>query len=177
MKSFGNTTRTITDEITGINELLQYIHVDIDTGVCTWKNKQKYSKVVIGSIAGSDNKGYRQIEFNDSSYKVHRIVFYVAKGYLPLIVDHIKGVEHGNGIGNLQESTNQQNLFKKKLHSNNKSGYRGVSWDKARNKWLSQIQIDGKFKKLGRFDTPEEASVAYENAAKIAFGDFYRGNS
>lgn len=45
MKSFGNTTRTITDEITGINELLQYIHVDIDTGVCTWKTSKNILKL------------------------------------------------------------------------------------------------------------------------------------
>lgn len=175
MKSFGNNSRTIEDEIIGITELLQYIHVDVDTGVCIWKDKQKYSNVVIGSVAGSINKGYRQIEFNNTSYKVHRIVFYVANGKLPQIVDHINGVDKGNGIDNLQEATNQQNVFKKKLHNNNTSGFRGVSWDKSRNKWLSQIQIDGKFKKLGRFNTPEEASTAYENAAKLTFGDFYRG--
>lgn len=175
MRSFGNSGRTIDEEINGIDELLQYIDVDIESGICRWKNKQKHSNVVIGSIAGYLNRGYRQIEFNDKAYKVHRIVFYVANGYLPQIVDHIHGIENGNGISNLQEATNQQNVFKKKLHSNNKSGYRGVCWDKSHNKWLAQIQINGKFVKLGRFATPEEASIAYEKRASEEFGNFYRG--
>ena len=44
----------------------------------------------------------------------------------------------------------------------NTSGYRGVSRDK--HNWRAQIQIKGKSKFLGYFDTPEEASEAYENA-------------
>lgn len=44
----------------------------------------------------------------------------------------------------------------------NTSGYRGVSKDK--HNWRAQIQIKGKSKFLGYFDTPEEASEAYENA-------------
>ena len=44
----------------------------------------------------------------------------------------------------------------------NTSGYRGVSRDK--HNWRAQIQIKGKKKFLGYFDTPEEASEAYENA-------------
>lgn len=40
--------------------------------------------------------------------------------------------------------------------------YNGVSWDKDRNKFEAQIQINGKKIHLGRFDTAIEASKAYE---------------
>ena len=38
----------------------------------------------------------------------------------------------------------------------------GVSFEKDRNKWLAQIRIDGKIKKLGRFSNEIDASNAYQ---------------
>jgi len=46
------------------------------------------------------------------------------------------------------------------------SRYKGVSWDKQTRKWRSQIQIDGKNIYLGRFETEEDASEAYQIALK-----------
>lgn len=49
-----------------------------------------------------------------------------------------------------------------KIYGNNKSGYRGVY---RRGKfWVAQIRINKVAKYLGTYDTPEEASVAYEKA-------------
>ncbi len=46
----------------------------------------------------------------------------------------------------------------RKIYRHNTSGYRGVSWDKCKNKWMSNITVDKKFKFLGYFDNPEDAS-------------------
>lgn len=40
----------------------------------------------------------------------------------------------------------------------------GVYYDKEKKKYRAQINIDGKTKKLGRFNTPEEASQCYQIA-------------
>ena len=48
------------------------------------------------------------------------------------------------------------------INSTNKSGYRGVCWDKSRNKWVAQIGIDCKNRGLGRFATALEAAIAYD---------------
>ena len=48
------------------------------------------------------------------------------------------------------------------IHSNNTSGYRGVCFDKARNKWISRIQYNNKQKTIGRFSTALEAAKAYD---------------
>ena len=48
------------------------------------------------------------------------------------------------------------------LRSTNTSGYRGVSFNKVGNIWISQITIDGSNKYLGRYKTPLEAAVAYD---------------
>jgi hypothetical protein len=44
------------------------------------------------------------------------------------------------------------------------SKYKGVSWDKMKNKWEVRIKIDGKNKYLGVFTDEYEAHLAYEKA-------------
>jgi len=46
------------------------------------------------------------------------------------------------------------------LPLNNKSGVKGVCWDKGRQKWLASFQHKGKVIKVGRFNTIEEATHA-----------------
>lgn len=41
--------------------------------------------------------------------------------------------------------------------------HKGVYWNKARNKFVAKIRIDGKQKHIGYFDTAGEASNAYES--------------
>lgn len=50
----------------------------------------------------------------------------------------------------------------RKLISTNTSGYRGVSWDKQRDKWVSQITIENKHVFIGRFETALSAAKAYD---------------
>ena len=45
---------------------------------------------------------------------------------------------------------------------NNTSGYRGVTWNKLRNKWMVQIGVKGKHKYLGYFIDKLEAAKAYD---------------
>ena len=44
------------------------------------------------------------------------------------------------------------------------SKYKGVSWHKTKNKWHTQIKLDGKLKYLGTFIDEYEAHLAYEKA-------------
>lgn len=49
-----------------------------------------------------------------------------------------------------------------RIRKNNTSGYRGVTYLKANNKWLSQIKINSKNIYLGSFDTSKKAGEAYD---------------
>jgi hypothetical protein len=44
------------------------------------------------------------------------------------------------------------------------SKYKGVSWNKSLNKWVAQINVDGKQKYLGTFTDEYEAHLAYQKA-------------
>lgn len=51
-------------------------------------------------------------------------------------------------------------ISKTTLNSNNTSGFRGVSYDKSRNKWRAYIKLQYKTINLGRFNTFEKAVQA-----------------
>ena len=57
------------------------------------------------------------------------------------------------------------------IRSTNKSGYVGVSYIKANNKWYACITVDKKTKNLGVYNTPEEASLVREKAYKNLIGE------
>jgi hypothetical protein len=77
-----------------------------------------------------------------------------------------------NRRANLRRATRSENLQNRGPQSNNKSGYKGVSWDAPRSKWVSRIKAGGVYRYLGRFSTAEQAARAYDAAATECFGDF-----
>lgn len=56
------------------------------------------------------------------------------------------------------------NKFLTNIKYTNTSGFIGVSWSSSRNGWCSEIMVDSVRKRLGVFNTKEEASCAYTKA-------------
>lgn len=90
--------------------------------------------------------------------------------------DHINRDKLDHRRANLRTANKTLNEANTGPRKTNKSGYKGVSWDKVNNKWLAQIgyQEEGRNinKKLGRFNTPEEAAEAYNKKSKELHGDY-----
>ncbi len=127
-----------------------------------------------------NNKGYNMVSlFNDdgiSKMLVHRMV---AGAFCPnpdnhSYVDHANGIVDDNRTENLRWCNRSQNQSNMKLSKRNSSGYKGVSFDKRRNKWAASIYYAGRNHHLGRFCTKEEASTVYNDASKSVRGDFHR---
>jgi hypothetical protein len=90
------------------------------------------------------------------------------------LVDHINGMGWDNRRANLRLATHQENMRNSKRRKSNTSGYKGVSWDAERKKWIAGISVNHKYVFLGRYDTAEEAHKAYCSAAEEIQGEFAR---
>ena len=82
------------------------------------------------------------------------------------VVDHKDNIKTNDYLSNLQLITNRKNSSKDQFRHNRSSKYVGVSWDKGANKWVSQIVINSKNTRLGRFSIEEDAAEAYQNKLK-----------
>ena len=62
------------------------------------------------------------------------------------------------------------------LRITNTCGRKGVYWEDRTAKWVAQITVNSKHRRIGRFDTLEQAAIAYDDSAKEAFGEFAATN-
>ncbi len=77
---------------------------------------------------------------------------------------------------NFPKFTDYDDLPPPCLKRNNTSGYRGIKFDKRRNKWVAKHGRNRKSKHLGEFIDKEEAARAYDKHVKMVLGDRARLN-
>lgn len=86
-------------------------------------------------------------------------------------VDHRDGNGCNNQRENLRAATPAQNCQNRRLASNNKTGFKGVSWASRLNQYKAYIW-DGRSIHLGYFRDVIDAARAYDVAALQRFGEF-----
>lgn len=109
---------------------------------------------------------------------MHRLIAGTPPG---LETDHINGDGLDNRRENLRVATasqNSANMWKPSrpegaAHS---SQYKGVSWDRSRQKWQAKITVGQRCRNLGRYQSEAEAALAYNRAAVEAWGEYARIN-
>lgn len=92
-------------------------------------------------------------------------------------VDHVNGDKLDNRRSNLRKGPQYLNMGNIGLSSHNTSGYKGVSWNKKKNKWEANIQDNRKKRFLGYFETKENAAEAYNKRALEQWGEYARLNN
>ena len=110
---------------------------------------------------------------NSGVGRLHRLIM---KANSQQLVDHINGNKLDNRRSNLRFCNKSQNGSNSSLSKNNKSGYKGVHFDKSRNKWIVSIKVNYKNNHIGRYNNIKDAALAYNKAAKKYFGEFARLN-
>lgn len=81
-------------------------------------------------------------------------------------VDHIDRNPFNNVLANLRVASRAENIANRGLFANNKSGYTGVYWMKARKKWKASYGRGKNAVFCGYHNTREEAARAYNKALR-----------
>ncbi len=101
---------------------------------------------------------------------------FIMKSPKALTVDHIDNNKLNNRRNNLRICTDSENKRNAPIRSNNKSGFKGVHWNKGKNKWKAHVSCFPKKIHIGYFTCKIEAARAYNEAALKHHGEFARLN-
>jgi hypothetical protein len=154
-------------------EIRQRLHYDPETGVFTRiAAGSKAQARRVGEKPGTLNKanGYVQFHACGRLQYAHRLAWIYVHGPIPdgARIDHANQCRHDNRLSNLRLASHADNLRNCKVRSDNKSGVKGVYFDRSRGNWAVQVAN----RKLGRFETLEAAVQARRKAAEATFGPF-----
>ena len=112
------------------------------------------------------NSNYAATCMNNTSVYMHHFLF--GSG----MFDHKNGNGLDNTRNNIRQCNHSLNAANIKKRKGTTSCFKGVCWNKKSEKWQAQIMVSKRNKRLGMFDDERDAALAYNLAAKLAFGDF-----
>lgn len=127
-----------------------------------------------------DSKGkYIQVDFQGSIWQAHRFCYYLGTEVDPkhLQVDHRDRDYTNNKLENLRLLDNKGQQHNTKTRSDNRSGVKGVFFDKKGNKWRAYIgnpEKKGSKIWLYRGDSYDEAVKIREDAEKKYYPYLYQ---
>lgn len=138
-----------------------------------------YYRCARGKFKQGDQAGWWdgsswKLRIGGIQYLGHRLAWFYMTGEWPKEeIDHEDGERFNNIFTNLREASSSQNKCNKESSSVPESGSRGVYPNhKGGLPWRSMIQIGRRQISLGTFDSIEEASTAYREAAELHHGEF-----
>lgn len=102
-----------------------------------------------------NTQGYFVANINSRKIFLHRFILNV--NTYELKIDHINHKVSDNRRSNLRICEHKQNLCNSTLNKNNKSGYKGIFFNKKYNKWEVSGTYNHKKYYLGRFEDINEA--------------------
>jgi len=112
-----------------------------------------------GDVAGcEETDGYQSISIDCKRYKAHRLIWLYYHGYFPENdIDHINRDRSDNRIENLRVVSKSCNLRNSGNWPTNRSGVKGVGFNKADKVWRAHIGKGNTYYYLGRSKDFNEA--------------------
>lgn len=140
-----------------LKELLNY---DPKSGIFRWLVSR--GRVRRGGQAGCVKPdGYCYIGVDGKIYKASRLAWLFVEGYSPEHeIDHINRLRHDDRWKNLRHVSRQCNLRNCGNFRHNTSGVKGIYWDRWREKWRAQINVNNKQHHLGYYNDFDDAVCA-----------------
>jgi hypothetical protein len=127
-----------------------------------------------------NNKGYvthrpSKKAGNTKQMRLHRVILNAEDGQ---IIDHINNDQLDNRLKNLRICSHAENIMNMSNRKNSASNFKGVTKYKTKKgfSWRARITQETGRKYIGTFETEEQAAQAYDEAAKIHFGQFAKLN-
>lgn len=156
-------------------ELKSTLKYDPVTGLWSWNrtftNRSKKQK---GDIIGTQTHGYVVIRIKKRKYYAHILAwFYMTKSWPRVLIDHKDTNGLNNKWDNLREATHNQNHYNTPTCKNNKTGYKGIHFEKQTGKYRASIRVEGNTIKSKRVNTLKEAVIIYNEMHKL-HGEFAR---
>ena len=138
-----------------------------------WVWREKWGKLKLKNpywyeLKGKFNNktGYTALLINCRYFYYHRVVYFIHNPDWDIhnssqdnSIDHIDQDKLNNSIENLRVVSHSQNMWNRDA--------KGYSFCKARGKYEAEITVNGKRKRLGRFENEDDAMNAYLNAKAI----------
>lgn len=149
------------DEILTAERLREVVDYNPETGVLTRKVRlaQRHR---VGDRADMfwPHMGYWRLSIDSRRYLAHRCAWLYVHGRWPEHnIDHINGNPADNRIANLRDVPQMVNVQNQRT-SRAASGLIGAQRF-ADGVWRARIKVNGKYRHIGLYDTPEEAHRAY----------------
>ena len=162
----------------------EYLHecfLHLENGDLVWKQRPRHhfgtqhgqdvSNCYAGRVAGRLTKdGYLQVGVSYCGkvtlMAVNRIIWTMYNGTIPdgYLIDHWDTYKSNNKIENLRLALISDNAHNANLSVRNTSGVKGVCWDKKHGAWEVKLSANCKSRRIGYFQTLQEAEIAVKNA-------------
>lgn len=151
------------------------VSYDPETGL--FRRRRAGRDRAVGEIATSAySNGYLRVFAAGRELLAHRLAWRFANGHWPDDeIDHINLDRTDNRISNLRLADRRQNIANTGSRSRGISKLKGASFRKdCRLHWEAKIVVNGIMIRLGRYETEEEAHLAYMAKARDVYGEFAR---
>ncbi len=166
--------------------LRQCFDYDPDTGVLTWRKRPRehfssdlqwrLMNGLAGRPAGTPRK--RLIGINYQVCLYHRVIWKLVTGEEPPPeIDHIDQDFRNNRWNNLRAATRQQQQFNVSVRADSRTGLKGVGITRS-GRYYARLSLRGVPTRLpGSYETAEAAHMAYCEAARAEYGEFWSAGS
>ena len=152
----------------------------VNYSVSTYGNvrNNKTGRILKVGKVGKVGKDYYAVKLSENgkvkTMKIHTLVSkaFISNPKNKRCVDHIDHNRFNNYILNLRFATDSENCMNRSKLKNNSSGFIGVSSRKDIKKYRAQYALNGKLKHIGYYETPEEASFAYQEKIKEHYKEY-----
>ena len=112
---------------------------------------------------------YAITRINKQNIFMHRMIINPPN---EMVIDHIDHNGLNNRRSNLRICTKEQNTRNRKPNTSRNGKYKGVHFDKTRNKFKATIKCQEKSLSIGYYKKETEAAKAYDKKAKKLFKEF-----